>query len=299
MPVSVGEMRVVARTDDVLGEIPLWDCRLQRLSWVDLLRARLHIYDPRMQSLTTRELPEKLGAYCLAGDDRLIVAGRSGLYWWSAADGTMEPIADPEGDRPNNIMNDGRVDPRGRFLFGSMDRMIVGGTGRLWSLEPGAAPRALIDEGIFIPNGLCWSPCGRTLYVGDSECDCIFAYEYELSTGSLGRRHLFADTRGLGGRLDGCSVDCEGHVWHARFGTGMIVRFDPAGRIVQSWRTLTSQPTHLTFGGSELSTLYITSGRFRLPPERLATEQAAGALFSMEVGVRGLPETRYANATSA
>jgi L-arabinonolactonase len=299
MRVDVARMRAVARSEDVLGEIPLWDERLKRLTWVDLLRAKFHAYDPATDRSLSLDLPEKVGSYCLADGERLVVAGRSGLFWWSPQDGGVESIANPEADRPNNIMNDGRVDPAGRFLFGSMDRMIAGGSGRLWSFEAGSPPRALISEGIFVPNGLCWSPCGRTLYFGDSELDCIFAYDYDVATGSVGRRRLFADTRVLGGRLDGCSVDCDGYIWHVRFGTGLIVRFNPAGGIDAAWQAPTSQPTHLTFGGAELSTLYVTSGRFRMPQQQTTTETAAGALFAMEVNVSGLPENRFASGGSA
>lgn len=298
MPITSGPIECVATTNDVLGEIPLWDPLRRELGWVDLLGARLNRYDPATGTTRVTPIREKIGAWCLAEDDSVLLAGRSGLSrWWPGSD-RYQDLARPEADRPSNIMNDGRCDPAGRFLFGSMDRMIAGPTGRLWSVESGSAPRALIDGGIFIPNGLCWSPCGRILYVGDTEKDLIFAHPYDPASGTIGEARIFADTRSLGGRLDGCSVDEEGHVWHVRFGTGMVVRFDPTGRVDRTWMMPTRQPTHLTFGGPDLSTLFVTTARFRLPAEVLAEEPAAGSLLAMEVGVRGLPEARFGVAAS-
>ncbi|WP_034468649.1 SMP-30/gluconolactonase/LRE family protein [Afipia sp. P52-10] len=294
MPVDTDLFTVVARTEDKLGEIPLWDTRTQSLVWVDLLKPRLNRWDHRSGASTSTVIKEKIGSFCLAEDDSVVITGRSGVSrWWPALD-RYEHIACPEADRPANIMNDGRVDGRGRFLFGSMDRMNGGDSGRLWSLTQGEPPRLLIDTGVFVPNGLCWSPCGRVLYFGDSHLDCLFAFDYDLATGAVTNRRVFADTRGIGGTLDGCSVDVDGFVWHARFGAGKLVRFDPKGRIDQSWTMPTRQPTHLTFGGPELRTLYITSARFRMPERELLADPDAGALFAMEVAVKGLPEGRFA-----
>jgi L-arabinonolactonase len=294
MPVDTAPFTVVAKTEDVLGEIPLWDTRTQNLVWADLLKPRLNRWDYRNHATSSMVIREKIGSFCLAEDNSVVITGRSGVFrWWPLID-RYELIASPEADRPANIMNDGRADGCGRFLFGSMDRMIAGDSGRLWSLARGEPPRLLIDKGVFVPNGLCWSPCGRILYFGDSHLDCLFAFDYDLSTGSIANRRVFADTRGIGGTLDGCSVDAEGFVWHARFGVGRLVRFDPEGRIDQSWTMPTRQPTHLTFGGPELRTLYITSARFRMPEDELLADPDAGSLFAMEVAVRGLPEARFA-----
>ena len=52
-----------------------------------------------------------------------------------------------------------------------------------------------------------------------------------------------------------------------------------------------SNVTACTFGGPRLSTLYITTSRQHLEP---GEQPEAGALFSAEVGVLGLPVAPYA-----
>jgi L-arabinonolactonase len=54
-----------------------------------------------------------------------------------------------------------------------------------------------------------------------------------------------------------------------------------------------SRPTACTFGGADLATLYVTTARFRLAPDKLAAEVHAGGLLALDVGVKGLPEPLY------
>jgi sugar lactone lactonase YvrE len=54
------------------------------------------------------------------------------------------------------------------------------------------------------------------------------------------------------------------------------------------------RPTTCMFGGSDLSTLYVTSARMDLAGDALAAQPQAGGLFALDVGVRGLPEPRFA-----
>ena len=48
------------------------------------------------------------------------------------------------------------------------------------------------------------------------------------------------------------------------------------------------------FGGPDLATLYVTSAIWDLGGPALAAQPWAGGLLALDVGVRGLPETRFA-----
>ena len=217
-------------------------------------------------------------------------AGRGGIALWHPETASFERIATPEADRPDNILNDGRCDARGRFLVASMDKMLSAPKGRLWRIDPDRRVTLLQDEEIWLPNAVCFSPDGRTLYFGDSHTKLIFAYEYDIETGTPSKRRVFADSSGMPGVPDGASVDAEGYVWNARFDAGRVVRYAPNGAIDQIVELPVSRPTHVTFGGPELRTLYITTARFRLPSDALQAQPMAGALLSMETDVAGLPE---------
>ncbi|MEL6246014.1 MAG: SMP-30/gluconolactonase/LRE family protein [Pseudomonadota bacterium] len=48
-----------------------------------------------------------------------------------------------------------------------------------------------------------------------------------------------------------------------------------------------SRPTSCTFGGPDLTTLYITSARIGINGEALMAQSMAGGLFALEVEVPG------------
>jgi sugar lactone lactonase YvrE len=54
-----------------------------------------------------------------------------------------------------------------------------------------------------------------------------------------------------------------------------------------------SRATACAFGGPDLRTMYVTTARFRLAPEKLASEAYAGGLLALDVGVKGVPEPMY------
>ena len=148
-------------------------------------------------------------------------------------------------------------------------------------------------SGIRIPNSLAWSPDGRTMYFADSHLYSIFAFDFDTSSGEIGNKRVFATTRAPG-FPDGSAVDAEGFLWNAEFNTGRIVRYAPDGRVDRVVETPVDRPTCCAFGGSELSTLFITTTSQGMTRDELAAQPLAGALFALEAPVRGLPEPRFA-----
>merc|ERR1711953_174561 len=64
---------------------------------------------------------------------------------------------------------------------------------------------------------------------------------------------------------DGCCLDCEGKLWVALFGTGVVKRIDPASgevlAVVEIPEAGGTQSTACAFGGVGLVDLYVTTAR--------------------------------------
>ncbi len=80
---------------------------------------------------------------------------------------------------------------------------------------------------------------------------------------------------------DGMAVDAEGGIWVAVWGGGVIQRYDAGGQLTGVVRVPAANVTSCAFGGPDLSTLYITTAA--------GPGRSAGALFTCDSGVRGLP----------
>ena len=131
------------------------------------------------------------------------------------------------------------------------------------------------------------------MYFADSHVKTIFVYDFDLAAGTIGPRRIFATMDDRPGVPDGSSVDAEGFIWNAVFDGGCVVRYAPNGRISRTVQLPVSRPTACAFGGADLATLYVTTARFRLAPDKLAAETHAGGLLALDVGVKGLPEPLY------
>jgi L-arabinonolactonase len=287
----MAEIACFANTLDVLGEVPRWHPHEQALYWIDAFKPAIHRLHPATGRLESWTPPEKLGSFAPRAGGGLLIAGRGGLAAYDSASGRLDRIVDPEAGGAVNILNDGRCDRRGRFWVGSMSRTMERASGVLYRLDRGHLDA--VDDGIWITNGLCWSPDDTKMYVADSHVKSIFVYDFHLDAGTIGPRRVFAITNQRPGVPDGSSVDAEGFIWNAVFGGSCVVRYAPDGRISRTLQLPVSRPTACAFGGADLGTLYITTARFRLPPDRLASEPLAGGLLALDVGVKGLPEPLY------
>ncbi len=259
--------------------------------WVDLLENTLHEFDPATgHDFAVRfELPVSAVALQRDGGGYLVAAGL-GVAICDWPSGTFEWLAHvDQGVRTN----DGKPDPAGRFVIGTMAAQDHPGTAALYQLDGGAIRRIL--DGVTISNGLDWSLDGETLYYVDTPTERIDAFDYDVTTGQITRRRTFVDLHGIPGRPDGLTVDSEGGVWVAMARGGAAVRrFTPDGRADQVISLPVPNPTSVTFGGDDLDDLYVTTSRLRLSADDLSRWPLSGCLFHVaDVGVRGRPPNRY------
>ena len=279
----------------LLGEGPLWDVERQRLWFVDALGRRVFRCTERGDEVRAWTVPSRIGAMALRAGGGAIVALADGFHALDLDTGETAAIHDPEPGRPGNALNDGKVDPRGRFVCGSMDMGEARPTGALWRLDPDLTV-AKLDDGIICSNGPCWSPDGRTMYFADSFSGAISAYDYDVGTGAAANRRTFASVpRDRGGAPDGATVDEAGGVWSATVFDGRIRRYAPDGTVDRVVEMPVRKITSVAFGGADLDRLFVTSMAEPPLPKYPGDGPMRGATFVVDgLGVRGRPEPRFA-----
>jgi sugar lactone lactonase YvrE len=151
-----------------------------------------------------------------------------------------------------------------------------------------------MQDGLTIPNSLAWSPDGRTMYFTDTTDGRILVHDYDVDSGQPGTPKVFAEAKSAVGHPDGSTVDEAGGLWNARYAGSSVVRFTPDGRVDRVVELPVSQVTCCAFGGAALDTLFITTATQRMSPEARAAEPLAGGLFAIDVGIKGVAETRFA-----
>ncbi len=283
-------LKRVGDTLDMLGEGPVWCPREGALYWVDIRAPAVRRLDAAGH-VTTWPMPEPVGSLALRAAGGILVALKSALSVFDPATGAIAKLADAPGHHDGLRFNDGKCDRQGRFWVGTMRAGEEKADGFLYRLDERGCTKVM--DGIEIPNSLCWSPDGRTMYFSDSPKRLIWAFPYDPATGAIGERRVFA-TLPAPLVADGGTVDAEGYLWSANYNGWRVTRFAPDGTVDRIVPVPASNITSCAFGGPGLGTLFITSAWQNLDEEERARQPAAGGLFAIDVGVRGLPEPRFA-----
>jgi sugar lactone lactonase YvrE len=287
----MAQARRIGTTTDMLGEGPVWCPQEQALYWVDIRAPALRRLDHASGAVTSWPMPEPVGCLALRQGGGILVALRSALSVFDPATGAITRLAEAPRHAAHMRFNDGKCDRQGRFWVGTMALDGKGTEGRLYRLDDRGCKVVL--EGIAIPNSLCWSPNGRTMYFSDSPQRVIWAFPYDPETGEIGERRVFARTEAPM-VADGGTVDAEGYLWSANYHGWRVTRFAPDGSVDRILELPAAQITSCAFGGPDLSTLFVTSATQNLTKAQRTEQPLAGALFAAEMDMRGLPEPRFA-----
>ncbi len=282
----------IAACGNILGEVPVWDVEEQALYWVDIEGRRVQRWHQPSGTFTDWKFGERIGSFALRKQGGLVCAFESGFAFFNPADGTIEWIAKPDAADPGNRFNDGKCDRHGRFWAGTMDDGLKRHSGSLFRLDPDLLVHRM-ETGIGISNALCWSPGDDTFYFADTLDKTIYAYDYTAATGEVANKRVFANTSGDPGAPDGSTIDAEGYMWNAQWDGWRLTRYAPDGSVDRVVRLPVQKPTSCMFGGPDLGTLFVTSAIWDLKGEALAAQPMAGSLLALDVGVCGLPETRF------
>ncbi|UNK58864.1 SMP-30/gluconolactonase/LRE family protein [Pseudoxanthomonas daejeonensis] len=172
--------------------------------------------------------------------------------------------------------------------FNSPNDLVIGRDGTLWFTDPdfqrAAAPGGqdktrvyrvgtdgnvgVVDDSIANPNGIALSPDGGTLYVaGGGEQGVLRAYALVDGQAQAGR-DLVATTV-----PDGLAVDCLGNIYLTEHTLRRVRVISPQGQELATI-AVDANLTNAAFGGPQGRTLYLTG---------------AGAVWSIDLGVAGLP----------
>ncbi|WP_327241692.1 SMP-30/gluconolactonase/LRE family protein [Streptomyces sp. NBC_01320] len=270
-----------------VGEGPFWDGETGQLTWVDILAGRVHTADPAAPRPHTLTLPTFVGAAVPKASGGYVAATTEG-FTDVRADGTWTTRLSvlPPGHR----MNDAKCDPQGRLWAGSCTMDFAAGRGALHVLTPDWATEPVLD-GLTQPNGLGWSPDGRTFYLIDTVAHEVNAFDVPPDRLAPARRRTLARFPEAAGEPDGMTVDADGCLWIALWGGGRLLRLSPDGGVLAEVPLPVDQPASCAFGGPDLDVLYVTTAREGLGPSPAGP---AGSVLAVRgLGVHGLPAHRF------
>jgi gluconolactonase len=283
----VGESQpvdIIAR-DILFGEGPVWDARNQQLFFTDIVGDTIWKWRPGKGQEVVLKPSVKANGLALDLENRLLVAGWGGrTVFRFEKDGSRTTLADRwEGQKlssPNDIVvkSDGSIwftDPPGGLLNVGMvgdDLQKYLDIQGVFRISADGKKMTLATADFVYPNGLCFSPDEKLLYVNCSRERLIRVYGVKTD-GSLDKGRLFHQyTSPERGVPDGMKCDVEGNVYCT--GPGGIFVHDPSGKVLARIKTPGHHPTNVAWGGEDWRSLYITM---------------IGSVVRTRLGIAGVP----------
>ncbi len=271
---------------NTLGEGPLWHPIQNCLYWVDIESGDLYHSEDGLKGFSKTHFKTPIGAFCFTTTDNFILATGDGFASWAPGQSQPTLIWNPLPERAGVRLNDGKVDPAGRFWAGSIDTEQV--EGQLYRLDPDGSQHIILHD-IGISNGLDWSPDRQTMYYTDSYRYTIYAFDYDQETGAIHNQRPFIQLQKTGAEIvpDGLCVDAEGCLWSAQWNGWQVVRYDPQGVPMLTVDVPAQRVTSCCFGGELNDQLFITTARTGLTTEELAAQPHAGDVFILQTDTIG------------
>lgn len=290
----------IVRIGDIaaqLGEGPVWNADDQRLYWADIDGTAIHCTDPTTGTSESRTLPGRPGSFVFTQTPgRLLVAIETALEWFDWETGAIERFVEVEAGSSNRL-NDGRCDYHGRYIVGTMhpDTSAKMSEGALYSIDATGSVDVL-EHNVGVPNSTVFDHERGRMYWADTFERTIWRWDYDSETGRRSNKSVFFDYgahRDVAGLPDGACLDVDGCVWSASVTGWGLTRITPDGVVDRRIDLPVSMPTMPAFGGSDLSTLFVTSLQGGPVDEARSNGVPAGALLALDPGVQGMPEPRF------
>ncbi len=214
-----------------------------------------------------RENTNRTNGLYLLNDGRLLCAEANGPRIISIAlNGAVAVLATGYAGKPLRQPNDLIPDRNGGIYFTDPAPRPAANVapkepGNVHYIRP-TGEVLLIDRQITRPNGITLSIDQKTLYVGDTEGEYVYAFDI-AADGSAGNKRPFVKLRdleqgtfGLRSRADGMAIDSAGRLYVGA-GSGVQV-IDASGRHLGAIR-VPSAVRNVAFAGSDRHTLYMTT----------------------------------------
>lgn len=279
------KFRVIDDKNQIVAEGPLWDEKKNILYTIDILGKTVRSTDLSTLEHTEVTYPQEIGCIALREDGSLLAAMRDGVYDLYG-DGSITPVCIPEKLKGRRF-NDGKVGPDGRLYVGTTDAQHEGA---FYRVDPDGTITELIDN-MGCSNGLAWTSDLETMYLVDSPDRMIYAFDFDIETGTVSnRRNVMASPSELG-EPDGMCIDSEDKLWLAVWGGKAFYRIDPTtATIMEKHEMDVNIVSCCAFAGEKLTTLVITSASKGVD---LSEQPDAGKTFAMETDVKGRISWRF------
>ncbi len=293
MDIVNNKLKHILPTGFLCAEVPYWVKEEGAVYFSDTENPRIAKYTPETEELEIIYVPYNFQCLAKCENGNWIGTVTNGVVIWNQKKNTCRYLGNPEYGKASFYLNDGTVDRKGRFFFGSFDMdNLEGHGGSVYMVDQNLEIKRLAS-GFSVCNGMVFSRDNRKFYMSEQFGGRILEFDWDEERCELSNQKALYNLPADKGLPDGLIMDSEGMLWVAHWWGWQLSRISPEGSVLAEIPMPVKTPTCMAFIGEKLDKLFITTAIKAVDEQDLKKGPQAGDIFQIELDVPGIEETRF------
>ena len=284
MPIKISKPECVWKSKSTLGEGVLWVASLNSIFFVDIKKKQILTLNYKTKRKKIFKLNKEIGFISQIKDNIFILGLKSELRIVNMKNFETLFSKNIELNKPNNRINDGKVDPIGRLWFGTMDNLEKKQSGSLYCLDSDLRLKK-VDDNYFITNGPAFLN-KNNFYHADSKKKIVYKIKINNKFQVI-KKNKFVKFKREEGSPDGMTTDIKNNLWVCHYHVGRISVYNIKGHKIHQIYLPAKNITNCTFGGIKNDELFISTARKDMSSEELKKYPLSGSLFRVKTNTKG------------
>ena len=286
MNIITSEPKVIWNSKAILGEGTLWVPSHNSIYFVDIKRKRILILNIKTNKKRIIKMDKEIGFLAHIKKDIFVLGLQSELRIINLKNKETIRSIPIEEDKPLNRINDGKIDPKGRLWFGTMDNLERNiKNGSLYCLDKKLNIHK-VDTKYCITNGPAFINAENFLHT-DSSSKTIYKIKINKKYKII-KKTKFLKFSKKDGSPDGMTIDSKKNVWVCHYGGACISVYNLKGKKIHKIDLPAKNITNCTFGGLKNNELFVTTALKGLKKSEIENYKYSGSLFNIKTNIKGL-----------
>ena len=284
MLIKNSKPKCIWKSKSFLGEGTLWVSKLNSIFIVDIKKKKILSFNTKTNKKKIIKVDKEIGFISHIKRNIFILGLKSELRIVDLKNIKILSSIGVELNKPNNRINDGKIDPKGRLWFGTMDNLEKKQSGSLYCLDNHLRLHK-VDEKYFIANGPAFLD-KNNFYHTDSRKRVIYKIKINDKLEIL-KKTIFLKFNEIEGSPDGMTTDIRNNLWVCHYRGASISVYDLRGNKIHQINFPAKNITNCTFGGSGNNELFISTARKDMKAKEIKKYSLSGSLFKVKTNLKG------------
>ncbi len=286
MNIITSEPKVIWNSKTILGEGTLWVPSHNSIYFVDIKKKKILILNIKNNKKRIIKVDKEIGFLAHIKKDIFILGLQSELRIINLKNNKTIRSIPIEKDKPLNRINDGKIDPKGRLWFGTMDNLERNiKNGSLYCLDKKLNIHK-VDTKYCITNGPAFIDADNFLHT-DSRSKIIYKIKINKKY-KIVKKSKFLKFSKKDGSPDGMTIDSKKNVWICHFGGACISVYNSKGKKIHKIDLNAKNITNCTFGGLNNNQIFVSTALKGMNKSEIKKYKFSGSLFKIKTNVKGI-----------